>query len=92
MKLLLENWRKYLNETNDFTVLCENHERGLITEEQLYSKWERMILTEAEQVLNEDLLDILKGGYEKGKELFAKAVEKVTSFFKKLAFQALKMM
>ena len=50
MKLLMESWRQYLNETNEFTILCENHEQGLITEEQLYSKWERMVLTEAEQV------------------------------------------
>ena len=92
MKLLMESWRQYLNETNEFTILCENHEQGLITEEQLYSRWERMVLSEADQILNEGLLDVLRGGYEKGKELFTKAVEKVTSFFKKLAFQALKMM
>ena len=92
MKLLMESWRQYLSETNEFTILCENHEQGLITEEQLYSRWERMGLSEAEQILNEGLLDVLRGGYEKGKELFTKAVEKVTSFFKKLVFQALKMM
>jgi len=92
MKLLFENWRKFLKEANNFTVLCENHKQGLITEEQLYNKWEQMVIFEASQVLNEGLLDILRGGYEKGKELFTKAVEKVASFFKKLVFQALKMM
>ncbi len=76
MKLLMESWRQYLNETNEFTILCENHEQGLITEEQLYNRWERMVLSEAEQVLNEDLLDILRGDTRREKSYLRKQLRK----------------
>ena len=90
MKLLFENWRNFLNEEDDFTVLCENQNQGLLTEEEFFNKWEQMIISEAKQVFNEGLLDVLKAGFEAGKELFIKAVDKVASFFGKFVDQILK--
>ena len=90
MKLLFENWRKYLNEEGDFNVLCENQNQGLLTEEEFFNKWEQMIISEAKQIFNEGLLDVLKAGFEAGKELFIKAVDKIASFFGKFVDQILK--
>ena len=74
MKLLIENWRKYSGEY-DFVILCENFDRGLITEYELYESWERQVLLEMEQLIDEGIVDILKQGYEKGKELVGQAKE-----------------
>lgn len=84
----MENWRKFAEE-NDFVILCENYDQGSLTEEQFCNRWEQLILSEAEQVLSEDLLDVLRAGYEKGKELFLKAIAKVANFFDNLVSQAL---
>ena len=69
MKQLMENWRKFAEE-NDFVILCENYDQGSLTEEQFCNRWEQLILSEAGQVFSEDLLDVLRAGYEKGKEFF----------------------
>ena len=90
MKLLFENWRKYLNEEDGFNILCENQNQGLLTEEEFFNKWEQMIISEAKQIFNEGLLDVLKAGFEAGKELFIKAVDKIASFFGKFVDQILK--
>ena len=58
MKQLMENWRKFAEE-NDFVILCENYDQGSLTEEQFCNRWEQLILSEAGQVLSEDLLDVL---------------------------------
>jgi|ETNvirnome_2_130_1030620.scaffolds.fasta_scaffold15512_3 hypothetical protein len=94
MKLLLENWRLYSGEY-DFNILCENHKHGLISEAQLLETWEKQALTEIEYILTENLMDILKQGYAKGKqlagkakELYNKALEKVNDLMLKLYTQA----
>ena len=101
MKLLMENWRQYLTEEeskDDFTVLCENHTRGLISERVLLEAWEKQVITEMKQLLDEGVMDILKIGYEKGKQLVGKAkeawdaaVEKVGQFINQLCMQAWKL-
>ena len=45
MKLLLENWRRQCGEY-DFDILCENFDRGLITEIELYETWDRQVMVE----------------------------------------------
>ena len=94
MKLLIENWRLYSGEY-DFNILCENHKRGLISEAQLLETWEKQVLTEMDQLLDEGMVDVLKIGYEKGKQLVGKAketwdaaIEKLEQFYLNLCIQA----
>ncbi len=94
MKLLLENWRRQCGEY-DFDVLCENFDRGLITEIELYETWDRQVMVEMQTLLDEGVMDILKIGYEKGKALAGKAKEaydtavaKVAEFFLNLCLHA----
>ena len=94
MKLLLENWRRQCGEY-DFDILCENFDRGLITEIELYETWDRQVMVEMQTLLDEGIMDILKIGYEKGKVLVGKAkktydaaIAKVTEFYLKLCLQA----
>jgi hypothetical protein len=44
MQHLMENWRKYQN--NPFQLLCEQHDKQLISEEQLFKIWEQNTLNE----------------------------------------------
>ena len=44
MQHLMENWRKYQN--NPFQLLCEQHDKHLISEEQLFKIWEQNTLNE----------------------------------------------
>ena len=44
MQHLMENWRKYQN--NPFQLLCEQHDKYLISEEQLFKIWEQNTLNE----------------------------------------------
>ena len=94
MKLILENWRRQCGEY-DFDILCENFDRGLITEIELYETWDRQVMVEMQTLLDEGVMDILKIGYEKGKALAGKAKEaydtavaKVAEFFLNLCLQA----
>jgi hypothetical protein len=94
MKLLLENWRRQCGEY-DFDILCENFDRGLITEIELYETWDRQVMVEMQTLLDEGIMDIFKIGYEKGKVLVGKAkktydaaIAKVTEFYLKLCLQA----
>ena len=94
MKLLMENWRDY-NRRNDFNILCEDHKKGLIDDHQLVQLWEAQVNDEYQQLLNEGVVDIIKQGYEKGKELVGKAkeiydnaVQKVSDFILKISVQA----
>ena len=48
MKLLIENWRKYNNEP--FALMCEQHQKSLITEQELFARWEAMVLLEIEKL------------------------------------------
>jgi hypothetical protein len=98
MKLLVENFRKYRGE-HDFKLLCENFDRGIITEQELYETWERQILLEMDNLIEEGIVDILQQGYQKGKELFGKAkemydaaVQKVSDFILRLSTQAFMLM
>ena len=93
MKLIMEGWR-YQTGKADFNVLCENFDKGFISEKVLMETWHRRVLTEADELLTEDLMNILKQGWEKGKELAGKAKEvydaavaKVNEFFLKLCYQ-----
>jgi hypothetical protein len=97
MGMIMENWRKY-NKNDKFNTLCENHAHGIISEIQLLETWERQVLTEMEQLLDEGVMDVLKIGYEKGKQLVGKAketweaaVKKVGEFIFNLCLQAWKL-
>ena len=97
MGMIMENWRKY-NKSHKFDILCENHARGLVSEMQLLETWERQVLTEMDQLLDEGVMDVLKIGYEKGKQLVGKAkeawdaaVKKVGEFIFNLCLQAWKL-
>jgi len=97
MKTLLENWRQYQGEYN-FDILCENRARGLISEARFLETWEKQVLTEMDQLLDEGVMDVLKIGYEKGRQLVGKAkqawdvaIEKVGQFNEKLSLQAWKL-
>jgi len=93
MKLIMEGWRYQTGQTN-FNILCENFDKGIISEDVLFETWHRRVLMEADEILTENLMDILKQGWEKGKDLAGKAkevfdaaVEKVSDFFLKLCNQ-----
>jgi len=98
MKLLIENFRKYRGE-RDFKILCENFNRGIITEQELYETWERQVLLEMDNLIEEGIVDILQQGYQKGKELIGKAkemydaaVQKVSDFILRLSTEAFMLM
>lgn len=98
MKLLIENFRKYRGE-HDFKLLCENFDRGIITEQELYETWESQVLLEMDNLIEEGIMDILQQGYQKGKELFGQAkeiydaaVQKVSDFILRLSTQAFMLM
>ena len=48
MKLLIENWRKY--NSSPFQLMCEQHDKALISEQQLFKRWEDMVLLELQQL------------------------------------------
>jgi hypothetical protein len=50
MKLIMENWRKYND--NPFQLMCEQYDKEIITEDQLFENWKEMTLKELDQ-LNE---------------------------------------
>ncbi len=98
MKLLLENWRKYSGE-HDFDVLCENYDRGLITEIGLYEAWDRQVMLEMQSLIDEGAVDTLKKGYEALKagakeewaaikSAYEAAAQKVSKFILDLSLQA----
>ena len=43
--LLMESWRKYSGR-HSFERLCENFDRGIITEIELYETWDRQVMLE----------------------------------------------
>jgi hypothetical protein len=96
MKVLMENWR-LLGPQYSFEKLCENLERGIISEERAVLIWEQQILNEADKILGESWIQkSLKAGYQMGekiagkaKELYDKAIETIGSFVKKVSDQAL---
>ena len=59
MKLLMENFRKYRGE-HDFKLLCENFDRGIITEQELYETWERQVLLEMDNLIEEGIVDYIQ--------------------------------
>jgi len=52
MKLLFENWRKYNN--NPFELLCEQHDKQIISEKRLFEIWEQNTLKEYIQLCEID--------------------------------------
>ena len=48
MKLLFENWRKY--NTAPFELMCEQHQKALISDQELFSQWEAMALLELKKL------------------------------------------
>ena len=44
MKLLIENWKKY--NAAPFELMCEQHQKSLISDQELFSRWETMVLCE----------------------------------------------
>lgn len=48
MKLLFENWRKY--NTAPFELMCEQHQKSLISDQELFSQWEAMVLLELKKL------------------------------------------
>ena len=61
--LLMENWRRYSGQ-HDFERLCENFDRGIITEIELYETWDRQVMVEMQSLLDEGIIDTIKRGYE----------------------------
>jgi hypothetical protein len=61
--LLMESWRKYSGR-HSFERLCENFDRGIITEIELYETWDRQVMLEMQSLLDEGIVDTLKRGYE----------------------------
>ncbi len=95
MKSLMENMRM-LGTQYSFERLCENIDRGIMTPNQAVIVWESQILKEANIVLSEGMMDILRQGYQMGKNLAGKAkeaydnaVSAVSKFFSKLNDQVL---
>lgn len=95
MKSLMENMRM-LGPQYSFERLCENIDRGIMTPNQAVIIWESQILKEADIVLSEGVMDILRQGYQMGKNLAGKAKEvydnavtAVSKFFSKLNDQVL---
>jgi len=52
MKLILENWRKYND--NPFQLICEQHDKRLISDNQLIERWQDIVLFELNS-LNEEI-------------------------------------
>jgi len=83
-----------------FERLCENLDKGVISEESAVLIWEQQILNEADKLLNENWIqDALKAGYQMGqkiagktKEMYDKAIETIGAFIQKMADQALMLM
>ena len=95
MKSLMENMRM-LGPQYSFERLCENIDRGALTPNQAFIIWETQILKEADELLDEGMMDILRQGYQMGKKLvgkaketYDKAVEAFSGFFSKLNDQVL---
>ena len=99
MKILMENWRM-LGPRYSFERLCENLDKGVISEESAVLIWEQQILNEADKLLNENWIqDALKSGYQMGqkiagktKEMYDKAIETIGAFIQKMTDQALMLM
>ena len=106
MKLIMENWRNYV-ETLDYTepkvylfegkqkttqktlsLLFEESEKGLMTEEEVLLAWRKSVLYESQQLINEDVFGALKAGWnaiEKGgKWLTEKAIAAYAWAMKKI--------
>ena len=81
MKLIMENWRNYV-ETLDYTepkvylfegkqkttqkslsLLFEESEKGLMTEEEVLLAWRKSVLYESQQLINEDVFGALQTGW-----------------------------
>jgi len=103
MKLIMEGWRSYCTEPvgtgADFDLLYENYSKGRISHTQLYEGWDRQVSNDAQVLLEEGVLDALKVGFEKGKQLAGKAkevydsaVQKVIGFVFQLELQAWKLL
>jgi hypothetical protein len=93
MKLIMEGWRTY--QSTDFDFLCESYRRRIITEERLIQLWERNAELEYQDLLEENIMDVLAVGWEKGKQLAGKAkatydaaLAKVGEWYIKLLNQA----
>ena len=98
MKLIMENWRRQRGEY-DFDILCENFERRLITEIELYETWDRQVMVEMQTLLDEGIMDTLRKGYEALKagakeewslikDAYNAAAKKVSDFIFNLEIQA----
>jgi len=94
MKLIMENWRMQ-NSQYSFERLCENLDKGLISEQQAVLLWERQVNEEHDLLIKEGLFDIVKQGYEGAKNLagaakakYDSAVQKLVDFFYNMMEQA----
>ncbi len=103
MKLIMEGWRSYCTEPvgtgADFDLLYENYSQGRISHIQLYESWDRQVTASTQALLDEGIMDVLKVGFEKGKQLAGKAkemydsaVQKVVDFVFSLEVQAWKLL
>ena len=103
MKLIMEGWRSYCSEPAgtgaDFDLLYENYTQGRISHIQLYESWDRQVTASTQALLDEGIMDVLKVGFEKGKQLagqakevYDAAVQKVTDFVFSLELQAWKLL
>ena len=103
MKLIMEGWRGYCAEPvsagRNFDILYENYSKGRISHTQLYEGWDRQVTESTQALLDEGIMDVLKVGFEKGKQLAGKAkevydaaVQKVVDFVFRLELQAWKLL
>jgi hypothetical protein len=103
MKLIMEGWRSYCGESvnagRNFDILYENYSKGRISHIQLYEGWDRQVTEGVQELLDEGVMDVLKVGFEKGKqlagqakEMYDSAVQKVVDFVFSLELQAWKLL
>ena len=106
MKLIMEGWRGYCAEPvsagRNFDILYENYSKGRISHIQLYESWDRQVITEAQALLDEGVLDVLKRGaeaiaagakeeWEIIKFAYNEAAKKVSDFIFNIEIQAWKL-
>jgi hypothetical protein len=106
MKLIMEGWRSYCTEPvttgAGFDILYENYSKGRISHIQLYESWDRQVMTEAQALLDEGVLDVLKRGaqaiadgakeeWEIIKFAYNEAAKKVSDFIFNIEIQAWKL-
>lgn len=103
MKLIMEGWRGYCAEPvsagRNFDILYENYSKGRISHIQLYEGWDQQVTESTQALLDEGIMDVLKVGFEKGKQLagqakevYDSAVQKVIGFVFQLELQAWKLL